>query len=216
MRQKLNLIVKRTLASVLLFAGMLAITNLETIMHEQAGSKVAKREKKRLAKESLMAKLNAPAAAPEVQGQAKALRESFAQDEFGDSNPFASLNNVDPLNALFAKGVKSFERTTFRSPDHQGEIGYDLLQYDIEHPGGGRSVVVAYLERPVLTSIRNVGTVDDRLPFVMVMVDKGEGATYSYYRSGNLLEQSEIPWTEARGMVAQRLNASVPFISVSR
>jgi hypothetical protein len=117
---------------------------------------------------------------------------------------------------LFAKGVKSFERTTFRSPNHQEASGYDLLEYQIEHPHGGKSIIMAYLERPVLTATHGVGGIDDRIPFVMVVTNKGEKTTFAYYRAGELVEQNDIPWNEAQSLVAQRLNASVPFLSVSR
>jgi hypothetical protein len=218
MKQNLLLIMKRIGATMCLFAGMLAMTNtnIEGLLSSvnPRGAKVAQIRK---AKERLLEKLKTPVVAkaksPE---QAGALRDSLAQDEFGDMNPFADLANVEPLNALFAKGVKRFERTTYRSPNHQGESGYDLLEYQIEHPQGGQSIIMAYLERPVLTATRGVGMIDDRIPFVMVVTNEGEKTNYAYYRSGELVEQNNIPWAEAQGLVAQRLNASVPFLSVSR
>lgn len=216
MSKKALPVLKRIFASFCLFAGMLAITNLESLLQENSRSKESVREVNRLAKERLIERLKTPVATAHASTQSKALRESLAQDEFLDVNPFANLSSLDPLNALFAKGVKSFERSTYRSPDHQGESGYDLVHYEIQHNRGGRSVIVAYLERPMLTASRNVGAIDDRIPFVMVMVDKGASATYSYYRFGSLTEQIEIPWTDAQGLVAQRLNASIPFLSVSR
>jgi hypothetical protein len=75
---------------------------------------------------------------------------------------------------------------------------------------------MAYLERPVLTATRGVGMIDERIPFVMVVTNEGEKTNYAYYRSGELVEQNNIPWAEAQSLVAQRLNASVPFLSVSR
>ncbi len=216
MNQRAVLVMKRIFASFCLFTGMLAITNLETFLHQSTNGKEALREQNRLAKESLLERLKTPVATVKAQSQSRSLRESLAQDEFTEANPFASLASVDPLNAIFQKGVKEFERSTYRSPNHQGESGYDVVQYEIKHPKGGHSVIMAYLERPMLTASRNVGTLDERIPFVVVIVDKGELATYSYYRSGSLLEQSEIPWSEAQGLVAQRINASIPFLSVSR
>lgn len=215
MKQKILVITKRVAATLCLFAGMLAMTN-ESLLRSSTNTKEAKLEQSRQAKERLLEKLKTPVATTKAQGQAKALRDSLAQDEFIDTNPFATLADVGPINAVFAKGVKNFERTTFRSPDHQGESGYDLLQYEVEHPGGGKSIIVAYLERPVLTASRNVGAIDERIPFVMVMSHEGEQAVYSYYRSGSLIEQTKISWTDAQSLVAQRLNASVPFLSVSR
>lgn len=215
MRERIILVSKRAAATLCLFAGMLAMTN-ESLMRSATNPQEVRLEQNRLAKERLLEKLKAPVATTKTQGQARSLRESLAQDEFGDTNPFAALADVEPINAVFAKGVKAFERTTYRSPDHQGESGYDLLQYEVEHPHGGKSIIVAYLERPVLTATRNVGALDERIPFVMVMSHEGEQAVYSYYRSGSLLEQNKISWAEAQGLVAQRLNASVPFLSVSR
>lgn len=215
MREKLILIIKRAAATLCLFTGMLAMTN-ESLLRTNSNTKEAKLEQNRQAKERLLEKLKTPVATTKSQGQAKALRESLAQDEFTEGNPFASLADIEPINAVFAKGVKNFERTTYRSPDHQSESGYDLLQYEVEHPHGGKSIIVAYLERPLLTASRNVGTLDERIPFVVVMSHEGEQAVYSYYRSGNLIEQNKISWTEAQSLVAQRVNASVPFLSVSR
>jgi hypothetical protein len=218
MKQNVLMIIKRIAATMCLFAGMLAMTNtnIEGLI-SSVNPKEAKVAQIRQAKERLLEKLKTPVVAktksPE---QAGALRDSLAQDEFGDMNPFADLANVEPLKALFAKGVKRFERTTYRSPNHQGESGYDLLEYQIEHPQGGQSIIMAYLERPVLTATRGVGMIDERIPFVMVVTNEGEKTNYAYYRSGELVEQNNIPWAEAQGLVAQRLNASVPFLSVSR
>jgi hypothetical protein len=218
MKQNALLILKRIGATMCLFAGMLAMTNtnIEGLL-SSLNPKEAKIAQTRKAKERLLEKLNTPAVAKvKTPGQMGALRDSLAQDEFGDMNPFAELANVEPINALFAKGVKSFERTTYRSPNHRGESGYDLLEYQIEHPHGGHSIIMAYLERPVLTATRGVGMIDDRIPFVVIVTNEGDKTDYAYYRSGELVEQNNIPWTEAQGLVAQRLNASVPFLSVSR
>ncbi len=53
--------------------------------------------------------------------------------------------------------MKHFERTVFRSPDYQGESGYDLVQYEIEHKDGKTSTILAYLDRPELIATRKCG-----------------------------------------------------------
>lgn len=217
MKTRAMLLLRRIMTSIVLSAGILAIANIDSVLHENNQGKQFARERMRAAKDRLRQRLEVADQKPSrPRGLENMLRDSLAQDEFNDILPFASLSTLDPLSLVMQKGVAHFDRTVFRSPDYQGESGYDLVQYDIEHPGGSRSVILAYLDRPLLTASRNVGAPDSRIPVVMILDAQGEQAAYSLYRAGNLIEQSQIPAGDMSGLVAQRIAQSLPFMSVSR
>ncbi len=214
---KLALLFKRILTSIFISAAILAIANVDTLKNEESHRADFGRERLREAKVRLRQSFAvSEQKTTKPRGLVNMLRDSLAQDEFLETLPFANLSTLDPLNRVFEKGVAHFERTVFRSPDYQGESGYDLVQYEIEHSDGKRSTILAYLDRPMLTASRNVGTPDARIPVVMIMDAQGENASYSHYRGGNLVEQTQIPAGDVSGLVAQRIALSIPFLSVSR
>lgn len=217
MKNKANILFKRIMTSVFMSAAILAIANIDTFVHENQQNKDFSREQMRVAKDRLRQRLQVTEPKTnKPRGLVNMLRDSLAQDEFNDMVPFASLSTLDPLNKVLQKGVLHYERTVFRSPDYQGESGYDLVQYDIEHSGGKRSTILAYLDRPELTVSRNIGAPDPRIPVVMIIEGQGESSFYSLYRNGNLTEQTAIPAADVSGLVAQRIALSIPFLSVSR
>jgi hypothetical protein len=75
---------------------------------------------------------------------------------------------------------------------------------------------MAYLERSSLVAQKAVGVPDERIPFVVVVLRDGERVNYSYYRSGDLIENTELPLSEAESLLAQRLSQGIPFLSVAR
>lgn len=214
MRNTIRPWIQKILVSFFLSAGILALANVDTMMEERDHAQEFTRERVRRVKERLREKLLIKA--PIKEGKGPELRESFTDDEFGESNPFAGLSTLDSLTSLFARGVSGFERSTYRSPDYHGESGYDLVHYEVKHPDGGVSTVLAFLDRPELTTPMGVGHVDNRVPVVMVMVQTGESTEYTLYRGGDLIESTHIPSSAIEGMVAQRIQASVLFLSVSR
>ena len=209
------------LTSLFISSGILAIANVDSMLMDNGQSQEFTREKVRLAKNRFRQQLETISQQAELKtnkprGLVNMLRDSLAQDEFHEVLPFANLSTLDPLTRLLAKGIAHFERTVYRSPDYQGESGYDLVQYDVEHVDGTQSAILAYLDRPQLTISRNVGTADPRIPIVMILEAQGLESAYSLYRSGNLVEQSQIPASDVSALVAQRISLSIPFMSVSR
>lgn len=214
-------ILRGMLTSLFISSGILAIANVDSMLMDQGQSQEFSRKKVRLAKDRFRQRLEAVSQQAEQtpnkpRGLVNMLRDSLAQDEFHEVLPFANLSTLDPLTRLLGKGVVHFERTVFRSPDYQGESGYDLVQYDLEHTDGTHSAILAYLDRPGLTVSRNVGTADPRIPVVMILEAQGMESAYSLYRSGNLIEQSLIPSSDVSALVAQKISLSIPFMSVSR
>lgn len=217
MKIQAAVVIRRIMTSFFVAAAILAIANIDTFVHENDQNKQFTRERMRVAKDRLRQRLEvADRKMEKPRGLVNMLRDSLAQDEFNDVVPFATLSTLDPLTQVVQKGVRHFERTVFRSPDYQGESGYDLVQYDIEHADGKHSTILAYLDRPLLTASRNVGAPDARIPVIMILEARGEISLYSLYRSGDLVEQSEIPAADMSGLVAQRIALSIPFMSVSR
>ncbi|HMN67541.1 MAG TPA: hypothetical protein PKC28_03285 [Bdellovibrionales bacterium] len=218
MRAKLLLFSKRILASVCLSAGVLAIANVDTMRKEQDHANDLSRVRLELAKERVRERLHVKAPTPSLalHDPARKLRDSLSQDEFGDISPFGDLSTLEPLSELMRKGVKSFERQAFRSPEYQGEIGYDILHYRIHHADGSTSEIMAYLERALTTESRNVGAPDEREPVVMSMVADQDRIQFSYFKANVLKQRSELSSSDAQALVEQRLSSGVPFLSVAR
>lgn len=214
MKWKLNLnwpaIGRHLFVSFALFAGLLSITNIDSLIHEARFEQDFARARIKLAKERLREHLQA-AKAKVISRKLESLRESLEQDEFGELNPFANLSTLDPITAVLARGVKGYTRSTFRSPEYTGDNGYDLVHYEVQHPDGKTSVIMAYLEKPLTASGGG-----NRIPFVMVMTTEGDHSSVALYKGGTLEERSEIDTREGESRISQRLNAGVPFLSVSR
>lgn len=212
--------VQRFIGSLCISAAVLAIANVETLWQEShhadgiENPQQAGVDKKHLKKKTTLAlEDNIPAGFKPLQS---ALSRSLEQDELMDENPFAHLSSSDPLQQIMTKGVTKFHREVYRSPDYQGESGYDLVSYEIEHTDQSKSTVLAYLERANENTWHNVGAPDERIPFIIFMVSSGEGVTYSFFRAGHLTEQSTLTSAQASDIVAQRLSSGIPFLSVSR
>jgi hypothetical protein len=205
------------LATFAVSVGMLAVANLEMIWQarhlddksESSETLYAKKGHKRT-------KLPIDVPSENYKPLQSALSQSLEQDELKDENPFAHLANLDPLRQVMQRGVAKFHRETFRSPDYQDESGYDLLSYEITHTDGGKSTILAYLEKTDATIWRNVGAPDQRTVFVVFYVSSGDKMLYSYFRGGDLIEQAEVSSADAGTQVAKRLSQGVPFLSVSR
>lgn len=214
-KQRLIGLIRKTLASLCLSAGVLSVATIDSLYteNEHAGDLV----KARIAKSRQVLESRTFRAKQLLNSQSSNLRESLAQDEFGEVNPFASLSSLDPLTAILERKVKSYQRQAFRSPDHHEEAGYDLVHYEIQLGDGGRADILAYLERASLTSERGVGaSAEERVPFVIIMNESKDSTAYAYYRAGDLLENTILPLSETRALLAQRLSAGVPFLSVAR
>lgn len=153
---------------------------------------------------------------PEFKPLQSELSRSLEQDELLEHSPFAALSNLDSLQSVLKLGVVKFHRETFRSSAFQGESGYDIVSYEIEHKDGHRSSILAYLDKADPSDIRDVGSSDARVPFVVFMVSNGSGRSYIFYRSGVLVDQHEMNAQDADDYVAQRLRNSIPFLSVAR
>ncbi|NJL25815.1 MAG: hypothetical protein HC902_11990 [Calothrix sp. SM1_5_4] len=139
---------------------------------------------------------------------AAALKEALAQDELKEQNPYAGLSSLDPIRAIFDKGVSVFSRQTYRSSEYTGESGYDVVHYEIEHPDKSKSSILAYLER--MLSQEAAGSGSERIPMVLIT-----GNEVSVFREGILLERGSLAPEAAEELVASRLAAAVPFLSVS-
>ena len=204
-------LLKKGLVSFCVSAGVLSIANIETIWREEShrGDYAdVRRESRAQSRAELRARWTAPKGAASATGPATELRESLSNVEIGEANPFAKLSTLKPLDAVLNKGISSFKRQAYRSPNYKEESGYDLVAYHVTHPDQTSSVILAYLERTLEGP--------DAVPVVLVVSNGPEHASQALFRSGELTESAQVPLSVAQGMVAQRLNAGVPFLSVAR
>lgn len=199
-------LLKQGFVSICVSAGVLAISNIETIWRDEA-HRGDYAEVRRDARVHLTERL-APRPKAAKSLTITELTESLANVELGEVNPFARLSTLKPLDAVLAKGVLSFKRQAYRSPNYKEESGYDLVSYQITHPDQTSSVILAYLE-PTLEG-------PDAVPVVLIVLNGPEHARQALFRAGELTESQSVPLSVAQGMVARRLNAGVPFLSVAR
>lgn len=144
------------------------------------------------------------------------LSQALEDDEIKEENPYAGLASLDALHQIMKAGVTKFRRETYRSPGYQDESGYDMVHYEIEHPDGRTSVILAFVDRTEVIGPHDIGTPDRGVPIVIFMTSKGDAMAYSMFQSGKLIEQSELPTAKAQQLIANRLAEGVPFLSVSR
>ncbi len=195
---------RKAALSLCLSAGFLGIVNIETIWQEYHHASL--QENYQL--------LKAPAhqahkilSLPQSNPLQAELAHSLEGDELHEENPFARLSSLDPLEQIMQKGILHFHRETYRSPDYHEESGYDIVSYNIEQNDGSKSTILAYLER---------GVGDVRIPFVVIMLSSEKGSSYSFFRSGDLVEQSDLTAAESQALISRRLTGGIPFLSVSR
>lgn len=204
---RLSRAAKKVVVSLSLSAGVLSIANIDTIWEERA-HRHDYEVVRQTTRQRLHASLSKGATTPVADPTLERLRGHLAQDEIGTRNPFADLSTIEPLTLVLAKGVKGFGRQAYRSPQYKEETGYDLVSYEIQHADQTVSRVLAYLETPLEGG--------EPVPVVLVMRAGGEGARQSLYRSGQLIEETDVTLLQAQNRVHQRLNAGIPFMSVAR
>jgi len=202
------------LMSVVLAAGLLALMQVEQPYDEQEAA-----WRKPVTQRNTWRKLYDAAAVvagakPSADRAALDLRELMDGDELAGINPFENLNSEDTLNRVFSRGIQAFERQTLRSPSYREESGYDLVHYEILHKDGSMSSILAFLEQPEDSA--SAFDVRTETAMVMVLTPKDGQQEYALYRDGALEELNMLMREEGSALFAQRLEAGIPFLSVSR
>lgn len=191
--------VRKFLVSLFLAAGLLAITHLDEPQNSYSGAQT-RIQARRLLQSKLQ---TSKALRPQLAGANDRFRDSLAQDELNELNPFAELTGMEvSLSRLLAKGVREFKRDTYRSPKYKAEFGYDVVHYSVDQMDGTKSSVVAYS--------------DGNDPVVMVVVGGLQQSDLITFRSGVLSGKETLPTDKALVSVDRKISESVPFLSVSR
>lgn len=213
MKHKIWPVLSKSVVTATLAAGVLAIANFESIWQEYHSKELQEHNRFVAAgkEKPKHVKLDVTSATKtNYKPLQSALSQSLEDDELQDSNPFAHLSTLEPLQKIMLKGVAHFHRETFRSPEYNEESGYDMLSYDVEHTDGTKSGILAYIEKV------EGSTAGARNVFVTFMVADGSKSNLFFFRSGELIEQSQLSSQEVQTMVAHRLSQGIPFLSVSR
>jgi hypothetical protein len=215
--KNLKAIGKKVLVSMCLSAGVLAIANVDSVWQERLHTadynpvRLESRQKFRARMAEVAPRIKEPEDS-EAGTQLASFNTSLSQDEIGNRNPFANLSSLDPLSEIMNKGIVRFQRQAYRSPDYRKEAGYDLVEYEVIHPDRSQSTILAYMETPLVDdpSVQPV-------PVVMIVTAESKDQTkQTLYRDGNLVEQNQLSTADAHQLITQRLNAGIPFFSVSR
>jgi hypothetical protein len=121
-------------------------------------------------------------------------------DEFQNRLVFDYLSSYEPLAHILKKGVLSYERKTLRTPGYNNEEGYDLISYEIKHPLGGLSRIVAYLSKPA----NDGGERQKRI--VILSGQSGEiNAELIQFEAESLTQQNQISWAKGHAMLDSEL-----------
>lgn len=204
---------RRVFGSFLVSMAVLSIANIDTLWQEHIhrGDEEVVREATRHKLRTRLKEATEAAVAHHDPTPMERLRFALTQDELGDLSPFAKLTTLEPLTAMMKLGVAGFQRQAFRSPQYKDEVGYDLVEYEIEHPDKNKSYVLAYLEYPLTED-----QAGKPVPVVIVMKANKGAARQAFFRDGELVEEGDLTLAQVQALVAQKLNAGVPFFSVSR
>lgn len=145
----------------------------------------------------------------------KLLVQSLMDDEFDNGKPFLSLSSYYPLVALLGKGVRSYQRSTFRTQNYRGADSYDLVTYDVIHSDGTHSEIMAYNDKKADPDL-NSRTLELPMKYVVFsLYESGQSRYYNLYRDNELEEHGSLELARATHLVADRVNGSVPFMAVT-
>lgn len=207
MKKRISAVLRRSLLSVFLSAGILSIANIDSIWREAEHQE--KLVMMRVEKERQALKTRVISSSAEGENAKAALKEAMNSDEIAEGNPFIHLSSTDAIQQILAGKVTRFERQTYRSPHYQGESGYDLIHYAIRDARGETATILAYTEKPIASE-------EEPKVYVLIHVRNGESFDQYLYRSGDLISQSQVAPAVSQELVAQRLSAGVPLLSVAR
>lgn len=141
------------------------------------------------------------------------LIEAMEADEFDRGNPFLGLNSVYPLALILDHGVESFRRDAYRSNHFLGGVGYDVVKYEIRHPGGGLSYILAYKEKTGPNQIA-IGHSDARPTFSLFVVPQEDNQVYlSLYQDGQPVQNNVVDRDLGLRQVTSRINQSTPLMT---
>lgn len=145
---------------------------------------------------------------------AKRLFESLGRDEFTSTQPFYNFADVKPLKDLLHLGIKDFKRSLYRSPQFLMAQGYDIVKYEITHPNGWNSYVVAY-KRSMENMTAPMGIVEDARPTftLFVIAQSAANATSSLYENGTLKSAENLETVKALAGIDQWIDMSTPFLA---
>ncbi|MGE0763763.1 MAG: hypothetical protein AB7N80_10840 [Bdellovibrionales bacterium] len=143
----------------------------------------------------------------------KQLIERVQSDEFNQGNPFYSMNNVYPIALILQKGVKSFNRDAYRSPQFMGGMGYDVVKYEILHTDRSKSYILAYKEKTGPDQVA-IGRRDSRPVFSLFLVPHDQDQVYmSLYENGQPVTNHVVATESALSQITARVDQSTPLLS---
>jgi hypothetical protein len=145
--------------------------------------------------------------------QASQLVRDMQSDEFAQGNPFYLLNNVYPMAMILEYGVKVYRRDVYRSHQFLGGAGYDVVRYQIEHPDGRTSHILAYKEKTGPNQIV-IGRGDARPTFSLFLVPQDQDNVFvNLYQDGQPVQNEIVESRLAVRQVAAKLGGATPLLS---
>ena len=144
------------------------------------------------------------------------LLQAMMDDELGNESPYKGLSSQYPLALVLAKGVKSFNRNTYRTSSFNGDEGYDLVVYEVIHTDGTHSSFMAYFDKDNREVLE--GEIEPQKKALYVVFNVFETKHTSYYnryKNGELEDHGSIELGAAMASVSQRVGGSIPFMAVS-
>ncbi len=135
------------------------------------------------------------------------------EDEFDRGNPFSIVDQPYPMALILSRGVTSYQRDAYRSSHFQGQMGYDVIKYEITHPDQTTSFILAYKERTDSEQV-GVGQKDIRPIFSMFLVPTENGQYFmSLTEENRPTENRELSQEEALKRVSSRVDSSTPLMT---
>lgn len=137
------------------------------------------------------------------------LTQMLAEDELDSQNPYSELSSPVPIQEIFAKGIRGFDRRTYRSPNYHETFGYDLVTYEVRHEKS-KSLILAHTSN---SGIEGVPT----KTFVVFISPLSEGMVrWTQFEDQLLAYDRVMSEEEATTQMSSLIQSSIPFLSVSR
>lgn len=198
--------------SIVLAAGLIALMQAESDPQPESAWRKIKQPK-----QHAWRKIFKPGPLSRSEKVAGDLKNAMSADELAGLNPYETLSSEDALRRLLERPILTFERKTLRSPSYRDEAGYDVVHYDIQHTDGSQSSILAFVDHTgELVTTDNVEIRGEETVIMVLTPKDGGEQEYALYRNGALEELTTVPPEESASLVAQRLDAAIPFLSVSR
>lgn len=125
------------------------------------------------------------------------LVEALSKELFANGSPFENKFSIELISAILDRGVESFVRRPFRSPQHMWPDGHDVVVFEVKHIDATTSWLLAYRQKTNPFDLM-IGGADMRPTFNIFFVAKDSTSVDALmFQDGKLQGASPVPTERA-------------------